>query len=125
MNMLRLYLPHRTENLKPDNFKTFESYYQKGYKIVNKEKMTVKEIIAQNMAEFEPETETLDDAWQALEQAVDLQDAWAAIAPQAEQERLDAQSNNLNVEDSDDDFAEINIPEFTSTKAKEPFFFEM
>ena len=121
MNMLRLYLPHRTENLKPDNFKTFESYYQKGYKIVNKEKMPVKEIIAQNMAEFEPETENLDDAWQALEQAVDLQDAWAAIAPQAEQERLDAQSNNLNIEDSDDDFAEINIPEFNSTKAKEPF----
>ena len=121
MNMLRLYLPHRTENLKPDTFKTFEAYYQKGYKTVNNEKILVKEIVEQNKTEFEPETENLDNAWQALEQSVDLQDAWAAIAPQAEQERLDTQADNLNIEDSDDDFVEIKIPEFEPTKSNDQF----
>ena len=117
MNMLRLYLPHRTENLKPDSFNTFESYYQTGYKILNEERIPVKDIITENMQDFEPDTENLDNAWQALQEAAELQDAWAAIAPQAEQERLDAELTNPILEDSDEDFCDIHIPEFNPTKA--------
>ena len=119
MNMLRLYLPHRTENLKPTSYRTFESYYQHGHIIINKEKVPVKDIVAENMKDFEPETENLDRAWEALEEAADLQDAWAAIVPQAEQERLDAEINRP-VENSDDDLTEIDIPELNSTKTKGP-----
>ena len=122
MNMLRLYLPHRTENLLPNSYKTFESYYLHGHKKVNKEKIPVKDIVTENMKDFEPETENLDRAWEALEAAADLQDAWAAIVPQAEQERLDAEimkMDNTN-ESSDDDLAEIEIPEFSPSKTKGP-----
>ena len=114
MNMLRLYLPHRTTNLKPTSYRTFESYYQHGHKMINKQKVPVKDIVAENMKDFEPETENLDRAWEALEAAADLQDAWAAIVPQAEQERLDAEINRP-VENSDDDLTEIDIPELNST----------
>ena len=122
MNMLRLYLPHRTENLKPTSYRTFESYYQHGHIIINKEKVPVKDIVVDNMKDFEPETENLDRAWEALEEAADLQDAWAAIAPQAEQERLDTEINRPidNHDNSDDDLTEINIPEFNSPKTKGP-----
>ena len=46
MNMLRLYLPHRTENFKPTLYRTFESYYQHGHKMINKQKVPVKDIVA-------------------------------------------------------------------------------
>ena len=49
MNMLQLYLPHRTENMKPNKFETFESFYQKGYKDVNGERVPVKDIVMENM----------------------------------------------------------------------------
>ena len=119
MNMLRLYLPHRTESLIPKSYRTFESYYLHGYKTINKDKVPVKDIVTENMKDFEPETDNLDRAWEALEEAADLQDAWAAIVPQAEQERLDAKINNPT-ESSDDDLAEIDIPEFSPLKTKGP-----
>ena len=119
MNMLRLYLPHRTESLIPNSYRTFESYYLHGHITINKDKVPVKDIVTENMKDFEPETENLDRAWEALEEAADLQDAWAAIIPQAEQERLDAKMSNPN-ESSDDDLAEIDIPEFSPLKTKGP-----
>ena len=119
MNMLRLYLPHRTESLLPNSYRTFESYYLHGHITINKDKVPVKDIVTENMKDFEPETENLDRAWEALEEAADLQDAWAAIIPQAEQERLDAKMSNAN-ESSDDDLAEIDIPEFSPLKTKGP-----
>ena len=96
MNMLRLYLPHRTEKLKPDKYSTYESYHLTGYQKINNHKVRVSEIVQQNMKEFEPETGQLDNAWEAVKEAADLQDAWAAIAPQAEQQRLDNRLENDN-----------------------------
>ncbi len=115
MNMLRLYLPHRDEKLKPDNYVTYESYHLTGYQIINSHKVAVQTIVNNNMKEFEPDTEQLDDAWEAVQEAANLQDAWAAIAPQSEQQRLDDQlEKNMNTLDSDDDIAEIEIPELAS-----------
>ena len=63
------------------------------------------------MADFEPKTDELDVAWEALREAVDLQDAWAAINPQGEQQRLDDIIDQVRLDESDDDFSEIQIPE--------------
>ena len=111
MNMLRLYLPHRTENIKPSNYPTYENYHLTGHTIINGRKVQVKQVVEENMADFEPKTDELDEAWEALRDAVDLQDAWAAINPQGEQQRLDDIIDQVRLDDSDDDFAEIQIPE--------------
>ena len=88
--------------------------------MINKQKVPGTDIVAENMKDFEPETENLDRAWEALEEAADLQDAWVAIVPQAEQERLDAQMNRP-IENSDDDLTEIDIPELSSPETEGPF----
>ncbi|XP_072046834.1 uncharacterized protein [Amphiura filiformis] len=124
MNMLRLYLPHRNENIKPTSYVTYQDYYMKGYTQVNGKKERVKDVVKHNMADFEPEDEDIDAAWDALQDAIDLQDAWAVINPQGEQQRLDDEVDRNIVQDSDDDFVEIQIPEFqsqnTSNKHDQP-----
>ncbi|XP_072042907.1 uncharacterized protein [Amphiura filiformis] len=114
MNMLRLYLPHRNKHIKPKTYKTYKDYQLRGQAKINGKKVKVDDIVKQNMKEFEPETEELDEAWRTLENAADLEDAWAAINPQGEQQRIDDKQNRVMYEDSDDDFAEIQIPELQS-----------
>ena len=111
MNMLRLYLPHRDENIKPSTYPTYENYHLTGHTEINGKKVQVKQVVEENMADFEPKTDELDVAWEALREAVDLQDAWAAINPQGEQQRLDDMIDQVRLEESDDDFSEIQIPE--------------
>ena len=111
MNMLRLYLPHRNENIKPSIYPTYESYHLTGHTQINGKKVQVKQVVEENMADFEPKTDELDVAWEALREAVDLQDAWAAINPQGEQQRLDDMIDQVRLDESDDDFSEIQIPE--------------
>ncbi len=111
MNMLRLYLPHRSENIKPDHFLTYENYHMTGFTTLNNKRLRVKAVVEENMSDFEPKTDELDEAWEVLQEGADVQDAWAAIVPQAEQQRLDDQLNQVRVEDSDDDFHEIEVPE--------------
>jgi hypothetical protein len=118
MNMLRLYLPHRTNDVKPSAYAKYEQYHLTGYKTINGKKVRVQDIVKQNMDEFEPDTDELDEAWNALEDAVDLQDAWAFINPQAEQQQLDDRLEPNRFDDSDDDFAEIIIPEFQSRQVR-------
>ncbi|XP_072052002.1 uncharacterized protein [Amphiura filiformis] len=114
MNMLRLYLPHRNEQIKPNAFTKYEDYHMKGNVNINGERARVKDIVKENMKEFEPATDQLDEAWDAIQHVADLQDAWAAINPQGEQQRLDDKLDRNLVQDSDDEFAEIEIPELQS-----------
>ncbi|XP_072041439.1 uncharacterized protein [Amphiura filiformis] len=65
MNMLRLYLPHRRKQIKPESYET----------------------------------------------NTDLQDAWNALNPQGEQQQQDDRLERNLYEDSDDELAEIEIPE--------------
>ena len=54
------------------------------------------------MADFEPQTDELDEAWEALREVVDLQ---------GEQQRIDDMIDQVTLEESDDDFSEIQISE--------------
>ena len=115
MNMLRLYLPHRTEELKPPSYPTFESYYLQGSTTINQQPYNVVDVVQENMKDFEPENaDKIDEAWEALKEVPDLQDAWNALNPEGEQQRLDDRLEMLDrntLDDSDDDFANIEIPE--------------
>ncbi|XP_072015048.1 uncharacterized protein [Amphiura filiformis] len=110
MNIIRLYLPHRDIRLKPAQFETYQSYYMTGSVDTKNGRKSVREIVTENMAQYETANEQLDEAWQAMQEAGNLQDAWAALAPQAEQQRLD-DLQNKNRLDSDDEFDQIEIPE--------------
>ena len=110
MNMLRLYLPHQSENIKPDKYETYQDYHINGYVTIKGKRVAVREIIKQNMEDFEPKTDNIDNAWEALQEAGDVDDAWAAIAPQNEQQRDDDTVREIPL-DSDDDLAEVEIPD--------------
>jgi hypothetical protein len=120
MNMLRLYLPHRNEKIKPDKYATYASFHITGIVTVNKESVAVKDIVAENMKDFEPATNELDNAWEALQDAADMQDAWAAIAPQAEQQNNEDRLLRPAESESDDDFDEINIPDLDRNHQRVP-----
>ena len=110
MNMLRLYLPHQSENIKPDKYETYQDYHINGYVTIKGKRVAVREIIKQNMEDFEPKTDNIDNAWEALQEAGEVDDAWAVIAPQNEQQRDDDRVRNIAL-DSDDDLAEVEIPD--------------
>ncbi|XP_072048518.1 uncharacterized protein [Amphiura filiformis] len=111
MNMLRLYLPHRRKQIKPESYETYESYHLQGRVTINGEIVSVQEIVQHNMKEFEPDNGALDNAWDALQEIPDLQDAWNALNPQGEQQQQDDRLERNLYEDSDDELAEIEIPE--------------
>ena len=111
MNMLRLYLPHRDLEIKPPNYLTYQQYHLTGRTTINSKNVEVKRVVENNMKDFEPMTDDLDKAWDALREAMDLTDAWAQINPQAEQQRLDDMLDHVRLEDSEDDFDQIEIPE--------------
>ena len=111
MNMLRLYLPHRDLEIKPPNYLTYQQYHLTGHTTINGKQVEVKRVVENNMKYFEPMTDDLDRAWDALRDAMDLTDAWAEINPQAEQQNLDDMLDHVLLEDSEDDFDQIEIPE--------------
>ena len=92
MTLLKLYLPHRTEqNLKPPNYATYEEFYNgAAVKLSKSDHITpVRTIVETNRATYEQLSEHLQDAWEQLHRHGQLEDAWAAIAPQTEQDRLE------------------------------------
>ena len=111
MNMLRLYLPHRSKDIKPQRYRTYQSYHLTGFTTINGKRIEVRKVVAENMKDFEPETDDLDNAWDALKDAMDLTDAWAALNPQAEQERLDEMIDRVRLDDPEDDLQHTEIPE--------------
>ena len=99
MSILKLYLPHRTKHsLKPTNFTTYEEFYKTGaVRLCNSAAITpVQEIVDTNRSLYEQLSDHLQSVWEDIQQNGRLEDAWANIAPQTEQERLDdtTKSNN-------------------------------
>ncbi len=63
--------------LKPENFTTYEEFYNNGAVKCGSNVTEVKCIVDANRALFEKESDKIDRAQQLLEQGVDLEDAWA------------------------------------------------
>ena len=112
MNMLRLYLPHTTEDIKPQSYDTYEKYHLEGHVTINGKTFPIRKVVQENMREFEPDNDRIDDAWDALQQIPDLQDAWNTLNPQGEQQQLDDRLERNIFDDSDDEAVHVEIPEF-------------
>jgi hypothetical protein len=93
MTILKLYLPHRNPNqIKPHVFETYEDFYENGAVSlsVHTEVKPVKLIVEENRQTFEKAGSELQNAWELFQTAGPLEDAWSQVAPQTEQDRLDA-----------------------------------
>ncbi|CAC5419611.1 unnamed protein product [Mytilus coruscus] len=79
-----LYLPHRSADIKPQQFLKYEDFVKIG---VLQNGSKVLDIINSNRERYETDAEELEKAWEDLQQGNIHQDAWAQIAPEAEAER--------------------------------------
>nr|XP_055075157.1 uncharacterized protein LOC129454640 [Misgurnus anguillicaudatus] len=87
-SLLQLFLPHYENwQLKPDNFNTYEDFYNNGAVNCGSNITKVKCIVNANRALFEKESDEIDRAQLLLEQGVNLEDAWALLCPETERER--------------------------------------
>ena len=119
---LKLYLPHRnSEHLKPNGFDSYEEFYMNGaVKLGDTAIRRVKDVVNENKEHFEPLGESLDEAINALRENGPLQDAWALVAPQTEQERLESleERDNLDVDDEAEDEEIVDLQ--TNNEAGQP-----
>ena len=120
LTLLKLYLPHRSpEQLLPRRFQTHEEFFENGCVALHSEKMTkpVQEIVRENQKIFDQHAPEFDDAWEQLQRVGVLEDAWAQVAPQTEEERLDAMREKENVDGNS--VEEGDIPGLSATPVKE------
>lgn len=93
MSLLKVYLPHRSESaLKPDGFDSYADFYDIGAVRLtpSDDIQSVKSIVTENRAQHECISEELQETWQQIYHNGRLEDAWANIGPQSEQERIDS-----------------------------------
>jgi hypothetical protein len=102
MTLLKLYLPHRSnDQLKPYQYETYEDFYQNGAVRLTPDApvKAVKMIVEENRARFDRSDAQLEAAWDLLREVGPLEDAWSQVAPQNEQDRLDAANERVPVDD--------------------------
>lgn len=98
--LLRLYLPHRGKELKPDET-TYEEHYLRGEVTVDGEAVPIKDVVINNMNRYEHDADLIDEAWTTVQQGDVLEDGWADIAPGAEELRDEERSEAVIEEFSD------------------------
>ena len=113
--LLRMYMPHRhPADLKPQAFETYKDFYKTaGVKFKNSNEIKlVHAVVAQNRSKFEKLTDLVENAWEEMLARGPMEDAWAQIAPCAEQERI--LDDMAHVQDEVDPCEEDDIPELTN-----------
>ncbi|CAM1328175.1 Uncharacterised protein r2_g3724 [Pycnogonum litorale] len=116
-SILHLFLPFRIgAQLKPDNFLTHEEFYKTGCVKLKNEIDFVKNIVERNKAPFEVNSEAIDNAEKVIEEFGIFEDAWAKIAPEAEQERDFCKEMRENGHSDDENDGSDHIPDLSTTK---------
>ncbi|XP_052680033.1 uncharacterized protein LOC128160727 [Crassostrea angulata] len=109
-NLLRLYCPHRENRFLPSEYNSFQQYYETG-----KLGLTlVCNIVNENMKQFQKLTDQLDETWSLMKDMPPLEEAWAQVAPNSEEERMENEEEKELL--SDEEFlSAVDIPEMKST----------
>ncbi|XP_071151504.1 uncharacterized protein [Mytilus edulis] len=109
----RLYLPHRSANIKPQLYLSYEDFVKIG---ILADGSKVLDIVNYNRERYETDPEELEKAWEDLQQGNIQQDAWAQIAPEAEAERLEIEMEKpVKIPEENEDLPEFDI--FVSEKS--------
>ena len=99
--MVSMFYPYRHQDFKPEGIETYEQMFHQ-----------FAGIIIPNMQPYEQLSEELNDAWQALQDGVVPEDAWANIAANQEVQRLEEQEELDSIRTKLlEDMEEINIPD--------------
>ncbi len=126
-NMMRLYLPH-TKLDKPVWCETFEEWFHKGiYKFKDGSTQSICGVVHQNMETFEKCAPLMEECWeQCKKDASDQGDAWAAIAPSAEEDRMEQHEEQHELEETQAEYipeedVTVSFPEPTTQKSDNTF----
>ncbi|CAG2247064.1 unnamed protein product [Mytilus edulis] len=115
----RLYLPHRSANIKPQLYLSYEDFVKIG---ILADGSKVLDIVNYNRERYETDPEELEKAWEDLQQGNIQQDAWAQIAPEAEAERLEIEMEKpVKIPEENEDLPEKWCIDVTLNKEPEPF----
>ena len=100
-NMMRLYLPH-TKLDKPMEYETYEEWFHKGiYKFKDGSIQNISDVVHSNMEIFEKCAPLMEECWeQCKKDSSDQGDAWAAIAPSAEEDRMGQNEEQHKLEET-------------------------
>ncbi|XP_069106088.1 uncharacterized protein [Argopecten irradians] len=118
-SMLQLFLPYRIDiQLKPNEFKSYEEFYQKGWVKYNTQTVLkeVMEIVENNRSVYEKDIEVLAEAQQLFEECGLQEDAWSQICPETECERIECQQQIPNKNETDEDLG--GIPDLLTNDRK-------
>ncbi|XP_078596399.1 uncharacterized protein LOC144873191 isoform X1 [Branchiostoma floridae x Branchiostoma japonicum] len=124
LTLLKLYLPHYLDaQLKPPQYAKYEEFYSNGFAPISDREDRVNVIVNGNRRKFEQNVEELEQARKDAEDG-NLEDVWAQIFPEVEQERLDClDKRGENEVDGVIEGTEDDIPDLATTdKSKERSF---
>ena len=88
-NQLRLFFPHRGKELKPDTYDTYAMFFNSATISTQQGRIPVKDLVFLNMKKYEHNADIVDSAWNLIQGQGIAEDAWADIAPNAEEQRQD------------------------------------
>ena len=109
-NQIRLFLPHRGTNIKPTEFHTYQSYYMSGRITTATGSMLVKDVVRQNITRYEHNADAIDEAWQQIQDDGISPEAWAEVAPNAEEMRREDEQRPVPAAEVEEDDA---LPDLT------------
>ncbi|XP_078582369.1 uncharacterized protein LOC144865469 isoform X1 [Branchiostoma floridae x Branchiostoma japonicum] len=124
LTLLKLYLPHYLDaQLKPPQYAKYEEFYSNDFAPISDREDRVNVIVNGNRRKFEQNVEELEQARKDAEDG-NIEDVWAQIFPEVEQERLDClDKRGENEVDGVTEGTEDDIPDLATTdKSKERSF---
>ncbi|KAI8514787.1 hypothetical protein Bbelb_073780 [Branchiostoma belcheri] len=123
LTLLKLYLPHYNDaQLKPPQYEKYEEFYSDGFAPLPNTNNKVDAIVHANRRKFEQNVDEIEQARKDVEDGSFVEDVWAQIFPELEQERLECQNNAGNQVNEDED-TQDDIPDLAPTdRPKEKSF---
>ncbi|KAI8507071.1 hypothetical protein Bbelb_155100 [Branchiostoma belcheri] len=123
LTLLKLYLPHYCDaELKPPQFEKYEEFYSDGVAPLSNTNDKVKVVVHANRRKFEQNVDELEQARKDVENNSCLvEDVWAQMFPEIEQERIECQNmrgeNEVNNEGQQDDIPDLPIDDKSKEKS--------
>ncbi|XP_013405048.1 uncharacterized protein LOC106169925, partial [Lingula anatina] len=99
----------RGQDILPSAFTSYETFHNNACFVINDEEIPIYELVNRNSAPFEKDAEVIDIALQRSHD--DHEDAWADIAPGAEEQRIDDKMDQNLSTIGEDAVEEVHLPD--------------
>ncbi len=106
-NLIRLYFPHRKLEILPPYQSYEEMFFRSKTLNAEHEVVSICDIVQDNLSKFEKNAVMMEDCWEECRNSTgNDQFAWADLAPNAEEERLNQVDEREEMEQLDEDYIE-------------------